>query len=232
LKPHRRHPPHLPLLRRNADDRKYVGSSYGYNYRVDYYRSLSPEERAAQQAQLKEALEGNYIMELMVYAPNLAGDPKGMPQARGFKYYLGGTSELGMLGDLSSVWQIAFVMSHMAVDNVRFKAGEGPGSDVDALGATGKHLGSVYYSNIGLMLRAVVPLTRYMEGFGQWDANVLSLFDTSGKKLKSDGYLWTSSLRVGVTLNATDRLYVKGYGSLNGFGDYGLGAQAEAGLRF
>ena len=48
-------------------DSQYVGSTHGYNYRIDYYRPLTSGERAAQAEELESALEGNYVMDLTVY---------------------------------------------------------------------------------------------------------------------------------------------------------------------
>ncbi len=219
------------LVAMTQRDKEYVGSTYGYDYRIDYYRSLTPEEQAAQARALDDALSGNYIMELSVYAPGFLNTHAGKPQGRGFEFYLGGTTSLGMFGNLPSVLQMAFVMSHMAVNGMPFKEGEGPHAGAFAPGS-GNHLESVYYTNFGLMLRVILPLNRVVEAYGQWDLNALSLFNTSGSKLKSDGYLWTSPLRLGLLLNATDRFFLRGYGSLNGFGGYGLGGAADAGFRF
>jgi len=139
-----------------------------------------------------------------------------------------------MVNELPSVLQITFVLSHMVANSVPFKAGEGPQAHVDTgpMAAPGLHRESLYYTNAGLMLRAIIPINRYAEGVFQWDANILSLFDLGGKKLKSDGYLWTSPLRAGLSINATDRVFLHGSASLNGFGGYGLGASADAGVRF
>src|SRR5207244_7608950 len=116
--------------------------------------------------------------------------------------------------------QIAFGMSHIRTD-ADFKNGDGPhGQDATrappaGTTATGFHNESIYYSNVGVMLRAYFPITAWAEITAQWDLNLLSLFDTSGKQYKEKGYVWTSPLRVGGLLNFTDRVYVRANASVN-----------------
>jgi hypothetical protein len=111
-----------------------------------------------------------------------------------------------------------------------FKPGEGPGNGEGAIAT--QHAEDLYYSNLGVMLRAYVPITAWLEGYAQADLNVLSLFDIGGKKVKEKGYVWTSPLRAGLNVNATDRVYLRAHGSVNGFGAYALGWQGEVGVRF
>lgn len=217
---------------------KYMGSTYstdsaGNTWRTDYYRSLTPEEQAAQRQALHDAISSEYMMELNVYASGLYGhrdDDKS--QARGFEFYLGGETELGERSgkDLPVILQIAFGASYVRAPGTYFKQGEGPGSTEVA--TTDKHAEDLYYSNLGVMLRAYVPITAWLEGYVQADLNVLSLFDLGAKKLKEKGYVWTSPVRAGINVNATDRVYLRAHGSLNGFGAYGLGWQGEIGVRF
>jgi hypothetical protein len=227
------------LVAMGQSDSQYVGSTYGYNYRIDYYRPLTAAEKAAQAEQLQAALEGNYVMELTVYTPDMLGLRSGRPQASGFEFYLGGMEPLDMVNDLPSVLQIAFTLSHVKAHRVPYEAGEGAYPDDENLetiecddGQCQAHRASIYYTNIGLMVRGIVPLNTYLEAFLQWDLNVLTLFDIKQNKLASDGYVWTSPLRLGVTANATDRFYARAWGSINGFGAHGLGGLVEAGLRF
>ncbi|MDX2056044.1 MAG: hypothetical protein SFV15_26820 [Polyangiaceae bacterium] len=225
------------LVAMGQSDSAYVGSTYGYNYRIDYYRPLTDAERAAQAEQLSDALSGNYVMDLAVYTSGLFGAHSGKAKGKGFEFYLGGMTDLGTVNDLPAVLQITGGMSYLLAHGVPFKAGEGPNSDAaQAQGMMGVpasiHHETVSYMNFGVMLRAIVPINRYLEGMAQWDANILSLFDTGGKRLKSDGQLWTSPLRVGASVNATDRIFLRGNVSLNGFGSYGFGSYADAGVRF
>ncbi len=215
---------------------RYVGSTYhrdaaGNTWRTDYYRPLTAAERRAQQEAMRAAISAEYVMELNVYSTGLfglGGDDRA--RARGFEFYLGGHVPLGKGEghDLPSILQIAFVGSHVHAPNVEFEPGKGPNGEA----ATAVHREHVYYTNLGVMLRAIVPINAWVEGYVHWDANVLSLFDLSGKKLREKGWVWTSPLRAGLNVNVTDRAYVRGHASLNGFGTHGLGWHAEAGIRF
>ena len=218
----------------------YVGSTYskdaaGNVWRTDYYRSLTPAEQEAQRQALHDAISAEYLMELNVYSAGIFGSRgEDHARARGFEFYLGGETELGERSgkDLPIILQIAFVGAFVRAPDTIFKAGEGPGLESDPLKATNLHREDVFYSNLGLMLRAHVPITAWLEAFVQADLNVLTLFDLSGKKLQEKGYAWTSPFRGGINLNATDRVYLRALGSLNGFGAHGIGWQGEIGVRF
>ncbi len=223
------------LMAMGQSDRKYVGSTYGYNYRIDYYRSLTPEERRAQAEAMKAAINSEYVMELAVHTAGLWSVKPGVTQGRGFEFYLGGETSVSSESLYPTILQIAFAMSHVKTDDAEFKAGEGPHGDTIS-GPAGVlpqiHKESLYYTNVGLMLRLYVPITSFLEVYAHWDANILSLFDLGGKNFKEKGYVWTSPFRAGVILNLTDRAYIRGHGTVNGFGAYGLGWHGEAGVRF
>lgn len=224
------------LMAMGQSNGRYVGSTYhrdsrGNTWRTDYYRPLTAAERRAQQEAMRAAISAEYVMELNVYTTGLfglGGDDRA--RARGFEFYLGGHVPLGKGEghDLPTILQIAFVGSHVHAPNVEFEAGKGPNGE----GTTTVHRQHIYYTNLGVMLRAIIPITAWAEGYLHWDANVLSLFDLSGKKLREKGYVWTSPVRAGLNFNLTDRAYVRGHASLNGFGTHGLGWHAEAGIRF
>ena len=194
-----------------------------------YTRAPTPEERAREDAALEATFAGRYLMELTVYAPGLFGSYADRPRARGFEYYLGGGFALGSIGKDPAVLQIAFSMASVVVDDVPFAAGQGPnpaGKDT-----SDRHLETVKYGNCGVMTRLSLPIGRYLAATLQWDANMLSFWHSSERYAK-EGSVWTSPVRLGLMLNATDRIFVLGRWSINGFGAYALGYALEAGLRF
>ena len=194
-----------------------------------YTREPTPEEREREEAALQATFAGRYLMELTVYSPGLFGAYADRPRARGFEYYLGGGLTLGSIGDNPAVLQIAFSMGSVVADNVPFANGEGPHPDRTSV--TGRHFESVKYGNCGVMVRFTLPIGRYLNVLAQWDANILTFWNTS-KRYAEDGSVWTSPVRLGLMVNATDRVFVLAKGSINGLGGYGLGYSLEAGLRF
>lgn len=214
-------------------DRAYMGSSYsrdgyGNTWRTDYYRSLTPQERAAQQAALSAAVNAEYLMELNVYTRGLWGFTPGTKQAAGFEWYLGGETVIAK-GRMPTILQIAGAVSWLSVRDAVFKPGEGPRG---AEHPTEAHVDGYDYVNVGVMVRAQIPINEWVETFVQWDLNILSFFDLSNKKYKSDGNLYASPLRAGALVNLTDRFYAKATGSVNVLGGFGLGWGTELGVRF
>lgn len=218
-------------MRNNA----YVGSSYsrdsyGNTWRTDYYRSLTPQERQAQQQALSAAVNAEYVMELNVYTRGLWGFSPGSTQAGGFEYYLGGATVLAE-GRIPTILQIAGAFSYLSVSNANFKGGQGPhGAD----NPNAVHAESYKYWNVGVMLRAMIPINEWLEASIQWDINILSFWDITGSKFKGGktDNLMSSPLRAGLLLNLTDRAYLKANGSANVLGGFGLGYGAELGVRF
>src|SRR5207249_2742292 len=76
------------LIAMGQSNSRYVGSSYSsdgrYVYRTDYYRALTPAERAAQEQMIADAINGEYVMELSVYSNGLMGYNPGTVTGRGF----------------------------------------------------------------------------------------------------------------------------------------------------
>lgn len=218
---------------------RYVGSTYsrdsaGNTWRTDYYRPLTPAEREANARAMNAAISAEYVMELAVYSPSLtAGNRDEKAMAKGFEFYLGGEFPLGQTSgkDLPTIMQIAFVGSHVTTDAF-FKPGEGPNGSTPPGGtpSTANHRETLYYSNLGVMIRTIFPITTWAEAYVHWDLNILSLFAKEENRQK--GYVWTSPLRAGLNFNLTDRAYVRAHGSINGFGAYGLGWHGELGVRF
>ncbi len=223
------------LMAMGQGNSRYVGSSYsrdsaGNTWRTDYYRPLTPAEREANARAMQAAISAEYVFEMVVYSPSLSPVKKedNKSFAKGFELYLGGQTPLGdRTGGLPTILQIAFVGSHVTTDAF-FKPGEAgtPANTVGPLAAK-----RLYYTNIGVMLRAIIPITTWLEGYVHWDINILSLF-AKQQNFIDKGYVWTSPLRGGINVNLTDRAYVRGHGSINAFGTHGIGWAGEIGVRF
>ena len=212
---------------------RYVGSTYhtdsaGNTWRTDYYRPLSHAEREANARAMQAAISSEYVFEMAVYSPSLSPVKRNEQTsfAKGFELYLGGETPIGdRTGALPTILQIAFVGSHVTTDAF-IKPGE---AGTPATGPiTPKTL---YYTNLGVMLRAMIPITTWLEGYVHWDINILTLF-AKQKNFEEKGYVWTSPLRAGVNVNLTDRAYIRAHGSLNGLGGYAIGWASEIGVRF
>lgn len=224
------------LMAMGQGNSRYVGSSYstdsrGNVWRTDYYRPKSPAEREADRRAMTAAISAEYLMEMAVYGSVAWG--KNDTQygiAKGFELYLGGETSIGGPSDLPTILQIAFVGSYIRGDSVQFQPGQGRAVQNGSQPAALFH--DLYYSNVGVMLRANVPFTRWFEAYVHWDLNFLTLFDLGGKKVAEKGWVWTSPLRGGLNLNVTDRAYIRAHGSLNGLSTKTIGWAAEAGVRF
>ncbi|MBI2391869.1 MAG: hypothetical protein HYV09_19920 [Deltaproteobacteria bacterium] len=218
------------LMAMGQGNSRYMGSTYhrdsaGNTWRTDYYRPLTPAEREANARAMNAAISAEYVMELTVYSPSLTlANRDERAVAKGFEFYIGGEFPLGKTSgkDLPSIMQIAFVGSHITADGI-FKAGEGPYPQ-----STTSYRAPLYYSNLGVMVRTIFPITAWAEAYVHWDLNILTLFKQQPEK----GYVWTSPFRAGLNFNITDRAYVRAHGSVNGFGAYALGWHSELGVRF
>lgn len=221
------------LMAMGQGNSRYMGSTYhrdsaGNTWRTDYYRPLTPAEREANARAMQAAISAEYVFEMVVYSPSVSFLKKdGQSFAKGFDFYLGGQTPLGdRTGGLPTILQIAFAGSHVTTDAF-FKPGEA-GTTASASGPVAKRL---YYTNLGVMLRAFIPVTAWLEGYVHWDLNILSLF-AKQQNFIDKGYVWTSPLRAGVNVNVTDRAYVRAHGSINAFGTHGIGWATELGVRF
>jgi hypothetical protein len=221
------------LMAMGQGNSRYVGSSYhtdsaGNTWRTDYYRPLTPAEREANARAMQAAISAEYVFEMAVYSPSLGlGDKDNRAFAKGFELYLGGQIPLGKAEGvtLPTILQIAFVGSHVSADAF-FKPGDvGPIKN-----STTEYRSMLYYTNLGVMLRAIVPVTAWLEGYVHWDLNILTLFAKDSNREK--GYVWTSPLRGGININVTDRAYVRAHGSLNALSSAGIGYHGEIGIRF
>lgn len=221
------------LMAMGQSNNRYVGSTYSRDYkgntwRTDYYRPLTAAERNANARAMNAAISAEYVMELAVYSPSLTpGDRSTTSAAKGFEYYLGGEFPVGETTgkDLPTIMQIAFGMAHVTTDAF-FAAGGVPGQPNSAEGQRR----TLYYTNVGVMLRTFFPINAWAEAYVHWDLNILTLFAKGSTR--DSGYVWTSPLRAGLNFNITDRAYIRGHGSINGFGSYALGWHGELGVRF
>jgi len=131
------------------------------------------------------------------------------PQARGFDFMMGAAFKL-----------------------MKVRAGDGPRQPVMfTMGtsyATLRTPDGAPYRNLGVVFRLTMPVATWLEGFAQWDVNLLQLVHPFVPSI--EGTL-TSPLRVGATVSIGQRLFVRGIRSLNAIAGYGLGFQLEAGVR-
>ncbi len=227
------------LVAMGQGNSRYTGSTYhkdaaGNTWRTDYYRPKTPAEREADRRVMHAAVSAEYVMEMSVYGAMPWGkNDSNYGVARGFELYLGGETTVGGSSDLPIILQIAFVGAYIRGDGVQFKPGQGRSRNNAPAGSPANDVfHDLYYSNFGVMLRANIPITAWVEAYVHWDLNFLTLFDLSGKKMLEKGYVWTSPLRAGINFNITDRAYIRAHGSLNGTSTATLGYVGEVGLRF
>ena len=216
-----------------AGNTEHVGSKTeqygGYTLRTDYYRTLTPDELAERQALPSKAFDDDYAVDLYVYAPRMptASLLGNRSTASGFELYV--TMPVLPQGKLPIVFQWGFCGAYVAASGATFLAGQGPRGDLEA-NATANHVEDFHYANAGVMLRLTVPVTAFAELRAQVDLNALQLFGHDDDFVK-EGISHTSPFRLGAVINLSDRFYGSVTGTLNGFGRYGLGAAAEAGVR-
>lgn len=227
------------LVAMGQSDRHYEGSTYtdygNYVVRTDYYRDLTPSERAAQQEQLAAAAAGQYTTEVIVYTPSLFGLNPGKTQGKGFEASMGGDVVLGFLGPLPAILTIggwgAYLSSPVQWKTASSGQPAAPNGQSAASNSLPKNLS---YAGFGGLLRLHVPVTRFADVSAEWDLNILSLWHTGAEEREKEGNLYQSPFKLGAYVHFTDRAYVQGKAILGGFGlsDGKLGGQAELGIRF
>jgi hypothetical protein len=211
------------LVALGQSNSRYVGSTTtvegNYIVRRDYYRSLTPEERAAQAAAVAAAINGEYTTTLTVYGRDFLGIGPGATQAAGAEFSLGVDFNTFDIGQLPSVLTIGFYAASLSAP----ASWKSPGSKVS----------EISYTNLGVVGRWHVPASRYADLFLEWDANVLQLF-LAGDEARASGKLYTSPLKIGAYGHLTDRAYLRGQINMGGVGvgDGKIGAQLELGVRF
>lgn len=207
-------------LAAGGERRKYVGSDSQY----DYYEvsSLSADEVAA-------GASRDYVADLVVYAPLIATS-EGSANAKGAEFRLGRAWHVGTLGGLPTLLFFGLQGAYVHASGIELRPGEGPHG---AANPSSVHREKLQYGGFGLFGRLVVPLTVFAEAYAQWDANILSFgrFFKKANDYVENGLVYTSPLRVGVSVSPLERVFVRGEACVNGFGGYGLGWAIDAGVR-
>ena len=149
-------------------------------------------------------------LEVSAYGPVRSfGEDDGRPRARGFD-----------------------VMAGAAFKLMKVRAGDGPRQPVMFTMGTGyatlRTPDGAPYRNLGVVFRLTMPITTWLEGFAQWNVNVLRAVHPFVPSMEGT---FTSPLRVGATVSIGNRLFVRGIRSVNAIATYGLGWQLEAGVR-
>lgn len=203
---------------------EYVGSGV---YRVTKTsRYVSDEEAAAHNAWADEYNErlrnGRIRTEVNVYSPTLFGLDSSFDGARGWNVKLGRMFyESWFSGsELPGYFYFAANFAYVTAPARWREQREDDG-------------GRIGYTNMGFTFEGIVPLTRFLDSFITFDANILSLAPIFGSKPKRH-QRYTSPLSAGLYIHATDRVYGRAQAILSGFGvtDGQLSAQFEAGVRF
>lgn len=195
------------LLAMGRSDTEYLGSSYGVDYRVDYYRVKSPEEIAAEDAARSQAIDdtaaNEYQMDVQIFWPH-DDDSK----AKGWSW---------------SVWPFSWTTDYFTAEvGILMERISGPFCKDPMT----MELRGCRYSNFGTPIRIAVPITRFALADIQWDANWLALGDDS------DFISHSSPLRASLTLQPIDRLFVRGGLMASTTDTEKLGVVLEAGVRF
>lgn len=203
------------MMALGSSDREYMGSYYGYGYRIDYYRMKSSEEMAAESEARAQAIDetasNDYQFDLRFYIrPDFL---KGQSNGDGFSLTLFPASwsfgeDRDWLFEFGFQW--AWIWGELSDTSLGAKA-------------------EFEYLNIGMPLRFIVPITSFMYLDNQWDLNFLWMFGADeGRRDCYDAPFHTN-----LTFNIGERLFVRGGATLSGF-ELGkdLGYQAEVGFRF
>jgi hypothetical protein len=197
------------ILAMGKSDTEYLGSSYGDDYRVDYYRVKSSDEIAAEDAQRQEsvnaAANNEYQMDVQIYWPQ-----EGYTTASGFSWSI--VPWTWGDPDVFSV-ELGFLWTRLH-DDVCFSEGEEMVSE------------RCTYSNFGMPLRVSVPLSRFMLVDVQWDLNWLALADDE------HGTSHASPVRASLTVSPLEQVFARGGIVASSFDTSELGFVLEAGLRF
>ncbi len=205
------------MLAMGRSDKEYLGSSYGYGYRVDYYRQKSASEMAAEDAARAAAVDATakseYQMDLQVFFPN--GDAEST--ATGWSWTLMFATIVS--DDKTSVFEIGMLWARIK------DQGFVPFSD-EVMNVDGVDSERRLYHNFGTPLRYV----HHVKPFGwfdiQWDLNWLALAEDES------GLSHNSPIRTSFTLNPLQgRFYLRGGAVFKGFTAEDLGYQVELGFR-
>jgi hypothetical protein len=220
------------IMALGASDREYVGSEYGYGYRIDYYRMKSSEEMAQEAAAREEAIDATASNEYQFDLRFYVRDDRwgGYSNGEGFILTLFPWS----WGDGGWVFEFGFQVAYVygllkpgAPSDTPADTGGQPANSNTGLPADSRE--QYQYTNVGMPFRLIVPiLSPWVYLDNEWDVNFLWVF---GKEEgKHDSY--DAPFRSNLTLNLTERVFLRGGPSISAFSGDAIGYQAEAGIRF
>jgi hypothetical protein len=197
------------ILAAGSSNTEYMGSTYGSDYRVDYYRVKSPEELAAEDASRQQSInaaaDNEYQMDVQIYWPQ-----EGHTTATGFSWEI--TPWVWGNAD-SFLFELGFLWTRVR-------------DDVCPSVADPAVLERCLYSNFGMPLRFTVPMSRFLTFDLQWDLNWLALADDE------HGLSHASPVRLQVTLNPFERVFARAGAVASSLDTGKIGYVLEAGVRF
>jgi hypothetical protein len=197
------------ILAAGSSNTEYMGSTYGTDYRVDYYRVKSADELAAEEASRQQSInaaaDNEYQMDVQIYWPQ-----EGYTTATGFSWAI--TPWVWGSPD-SFLFELGFLWTRMR-------------DDVCPTVADPALRERCLYSNFGMPLRFTVPMSRFATVDLQWDLNWLALADDE------HGLSHASPVRLQVTLNPFERIFARAGAVASSLDTGKIGYVLEAGVRF
>jgi len=192
------------LMALGATDSEYLGSTYGPGYQIDYYRMKSDEELAADAAERDAVVDASAENDYQTDL-RLYIPQDGISSARGYSFETYPFS--WTVGDTSFDLGLAF--SHITLPCPR---------DIGS--------GKCRTETFAMPLRVTIELGQIAMLEAQLELNFLGL-GSDEQRTK-----YPHNVRIGATLNATQRMFVRGNLVIPSF-DFGdIGLQLEAGVRF
>jgi hypothetical protein len=197
------------MLALGKSDTEYMGSSYGSDYRVDYYRVKSADEVAAEDAardrSVHAAADNEYQMDVQILFPQ-----EGYTTASGFSWaitpWVWGSPDT-FLFELGFLW----TRVHDRVCP----------SEADPT-----QLESCTYSNFGMPIKLSMPITNLFIADLEWDLNWLALASDE------HGLSHASPVRAWLTFNPLDRVFARAGVVASSTDTKKVGYVLEAGVRF
>lgn len=183
-----------------------------YEVTTVYSREKTDSERQADREMVDNAINGEYVTELVLYTDGIFGSGSGRPErVRGGDVYIGGNWSGPFVGDYPSVFDCGLVYSNNHASSVLFDDG---------------HRADVDFINLGVMFRYQLPVTSFFEVLAQIDLNVYGL--ATSKQLNR---VRGTPIRLGAYLNLTDRFFARPMITYT-TGTSGFGKVIEGGIRF
>lgn len=169
---------------------------------------------------VRDGLAGVTFFELSVYADGFLGWNRGATGASGYELAVGAHGELFAVNGLPFIVEAGFELA-----NVRVPAPTGSGVGGPFL----------YWASGGLLVRGVLPVTRFLTVSLEWILNALSIeyLLESDAQLLAEGRVVSSPLKLTAELHLTDHAFVRAQGLLGGLGVTGgrLGGLLTLGVR-